>query len=433
MKAFVTATILIFCATLPGAAQDFYVQGRLRDHVEYLCNPSFEGRKAGTEGERTVAAYIFDRFSEAGLTMLCPREGQDFKVGEISSRNVVGIVEGYDSFLRDEYVVVGAHMDALGSIETLIDGKKTARIYPGADDNASGVALLIETARLAAANPWLFARSVVFVAFGASECGTAGSWYFINRAFPQPGAVKAFVNLDMLGRGNGKNPFRIWSNLQKTSLEAILERTAADPVVTPPELFSGTVQTSDHLPFFEKEIPVFLLTTGRTNEYRTTDDTPSLLLYPQMERACNYLFYFIRNLAAERELLSLHPSETSPAAAEPVFTPQECDKRPQFFHNDERHFLSSWVYKYLRYPEEAVREGIQGKVMVAFTIESNGRVSQVRVERGVDPLLDAEAVRVVAASPDWIPGKVKGRPVPVRIVVPVEFRLSEKSKFGIKK
>jgi len=339
-------------------------------------------------------------------------------------------VEGYDPNLRKEYIVVGAHYDGIGSSQLKINGQSRTQLYPGADDNASGTAALLELAKLAADNHFLFARSVLFVAFGASECGTAGSWYFINRAFPDSSAVKAMVNLDMLGRGNDRNPFRIFSTLPKESLTFLLNRTLEDPVVTPPALFSGTVQTSDHLPFYQKNIPVFLFTTGKTSEYRTVADIPSLIIYRNMERECNYILYFIKNIAAERDHLSMQQKS---APSEKLYTASTCDVRPQFFHNDELHFLKIWVYKYLKYPQECVDQGIQGRVTVSFTVDRKGKVKDVRVEQGVDELLDAEAVRVIAVSPDWIPGKVKGSPVDVRITVPVDFKLTATNKFGIKK
>lgn len=420
-------------AAVSAAAQDFNVRAGLKSHVEYLCSGQLAGRKAGTAGEAEAAGYIWKEMSRAGLTMLTDINGQDFSIeapeGTISSRNVVGLVEGYDPNLRGEYVVVGAHYDGMGVNTLKINGKTVSRLYPGADDNASGTAALIELARLVSDNRFIFARSIVFVAFGASECGSAGSWYFINRAFPDSAGVRAMVNLDMLGRGNDGNPFRLFSNLPGESLTCLMNRTLDDPVVTPPARFAGTVQPSDHLPFYQKNIPVFLFTTGKTPEYRTVADVPSLVLYRNMERECNYVFYFLKNLASGKDDLSM----TDGKPVEKLYTPASCDIMPQFFHNDELHFLKIWVYKYLKYPQECVDQGIQGRVLVSFTVDRKGKVRDVKVEQGVDELLDAEAVRVISVSPDWIPGKVKGSPVDVRITLPVEFRLTTTNKFGIRK
>ena len=107
----------------------------------------------------------------------------------------------------------------------------------------------------------------------------------------------------------------------------------------------------------------------------------------------------------------------------------DCDKRPTFFgSSDPVSFLRRWVYVYLKYPDYARKNGIQGRVLVEFIIDEKGHVGDVRVVRGADPGLDAEAVRVIEASPDWKPGIVSGKPVKSSMSVYVEFRLEKKKK-----
>ena len=84
----------------------------------------------------------------------------------------------------------------------------------------------------------------------------------------------------------------------------------------------------------------------------------------------------------------------------------------------------------MRYPERAVRDGIQGRGMVDFIIDKDGKVTDVRVVRGVDPDLDEEAVRVISASPKWKPGRMNGQKVRTSVTVPVEFRLKKKGTKG---
>ena len=91
------------------------------------------------------------------------------------------------------------------------------------------------------------------------------------------------------------------------------------------------------------------------------------------------------------------------------------------------------MYKYLKYPEAAIERNLQGQVLVSFIIEKDGSVTNVEVERGIDELLDDEAVRVISISPKWIPGKIRGEKVRTRMVLPVEFRLSSKWDIGLKK
>ena len=157
------------------------------DHVTYLSSDSLEGRMAGSPGEAAAAEYMYDCLYEAGVMMLTPRTGQDFSIvtegDTVYSRNVVGIVEGYDEVLKNQYIVIGANLDHIGSNVLTVDGNPVRQIFPGANDNASGIASIIEVARRVASSSFFFRRSIVFVGFGAKEQGMAGSWYFANRAF----------------------------------------------------------------------------------------------------------------------------------------------------------------------------------------------------------------------------------------------------------
>ena len=415
----------MFCAAGPLAAQNFNTSGQLRKHIEYLASEALEGRAAGSAGERLAASYVYAGLRDSGLEMLTGPDGQDFsiKLGEntLTSANIVGIVEGFDLELRNEYIVVGAHIDHVGLNEMTVDGRKVVRMYPGADDNASGVASLLELAKLAADNAPFFKRSVIFVAFGAGEQGNAGAWYFVNRAFAGIGSVKAMVNLDMLGRGGNHNPLQLYSSLSKTTIDRLMDKTAECPVVTPPVVVEGTFPQSDYLPFYEKNIPFFHFTTSSARERHTLNDTPDMLSYTQMERNCNYLFYFIKTLAEEPRIAVQVETPTDGGA--PVYALSNLDKRPQFFHSDEKHFLESWVYKYVKYPESAIKEGVQGKVSVSFVVEKDGKVTNVEVVKGVDERFDDEAVKIISISPKWTPGQIKGKAVRTRITVPVEFRL----------
>ena len=424
----------MFCS-----AQNFNVRGDLRRHVESLCDVDLQGRAPGSLGERDAAEYVFEALRGAGVTMLTDENGQDFKMdlpqGELSSLNIVGAVPGSDRNLREEYIVVGAHFDGPGCNVIDVNGEKNLQIYSGADGDASGVAIMIELAKMAAQYSFMFPRTIIFVGFGASEKGNAGSWYFANRAFEQIGSVKAMINLDMVGRGGAENPFQLFSQLSRKDLEFLVNRTAEQPVVLTPSLDVTDVAPSDHLPFYEKKIPVFYFTTGLTREYHTLRDTPQTLSYADMEMACNYIYHFLMTLASEESLpqIDQEGKVTREIKSDKIYSQGECDKKPQFFHSTEVHFLQNWVYKYLRYPQSAIDEGIRGTVVVSFIVEKDGTVTGVNIENSLDPRLDDEVLRVVNVSPKWIPGQIGGKKVRTRIVLPVEFRLTGKSKFGIKK
>jgi len=95
---------------------------------------------------------------------------------------------------------------------------------------------------------------------------------------------------------------------------------------------------------------------------------------------------------------------------------------PGFGGGDSNKFRE-YIAKNLRYPEVAAENGIQGRVFVQFVVEADGRVSNVKVVRGVDPALDKEAIRVVESSPSWKPGKQRGKPVRVSFTFPIIFVL----------
>ena len=101
---------------------------------------------------------------------------------------------------------------------------------------------------------------------------------------------------------------------------------------------------------------------------------------------------------------------------------QLVEQKPSFNGGDANEF-SKWVNSRLVYPEIAKENGVQGRVTLQFTVESDGRVTNVKVLRGVDPSLDKEAVRVVSSSPKWKPGRQRDRAVKVTYTFPVIFQL----------
>ncbi|MBQ3742804.1 MAG: TonB family protein [Bacteroidales bacterium] len=133
-------------------------------------------------------------------------------------------------------------------------------------------------------------------------------------------------------------------------------------------------------------------------------------------------------------------ADVIPLAEEPVVAPSEVlpepppeapvkysllETKPRFQDGDVRQF-SRWVNENLKYPPEAVKDSLQGRVTLQFTIEKDGSVTDVHVLRGCAPVLDEEAVRVVSQSPKWTPGSINGEPVRVVFNFPVVFQLTKK-------
>jgi hypothetical protein len=182
--------------------------------------------------------------------------------------NVVGMWPGE----TDETVVVGAHHDHLGyGMPGVSLGGVTDRIHPGADDNASGVAGLLEIAQAVAAEGRRFRRALVFAAFAGEELGFVGSGHYVARPARPLDTTVAMINLDMIGRaasggltvqGVGTSP--VWEPFVTR-----LQKEAPVPISVRRSGLSG----SDHSPFCAKRIPVLFFFTGMHKEYHRTSDT----------------------------------------------------------------------------------------------------------------------------------------------------------------
>lgn len=410
----------------------------LKEHVNTLACAQMEGRKAGTAEEKEAAEYVWDRLSAYGVEMLTPRSGDEFGLSReggdtLVSRNVYGFIQGYDRELSDKFIVVGARLDNLGSRMMTVDGQSVLSIYNGANGNASGLAMLVELARMVSTNALMFRRSVVFVAFGASCESFAGSWYFADREFRDK--VELMVNLDMLG--TGLNGFYAYTS-SNNDVNALVESLKGELQPVHPQITSAEPYPSDHRSFYAKEIPSVLFTTGRYTEHNTPKDTPSIIDYESMERELEYVYNFLVK-ASSGKAPAFRQEEVKPqkntAAGRQVLSYFDCDVKPTFLGSSNPGvFLSKWVYQYLKYPGKAIEEGIQGTVQVNFVVDEKGNVTDVTVVRGVHPLLDEEAVKVVAASPKWKPARLHGNKVASAITVGVEFRLKRKGEghsFGI--
>lgn len=403
----------------------------MRTHARYLSSAALEGRAAGSEGEADAAAYVSETLSNYGLDVLSGKGGELFGLkGEngdtLRSHNVISYIPGYDKDLKGKYVVIAARLDNLGTSVMNVNGEKVEKTYYGANGNASGLAMLMELARRLNTNSVLLRRSVIIAAFGSSLKDGAGAWYFLNRSFPDVGNIDAMVNLEMLGTGSSGFYAYTASNADLNKVIVSMEGTL-QPVH--PRLVAMEPCKSDHRIFYDRKIPAVMFTTGMYPEYNTERDTESILQYDWMEREMEYIYNFTMELV-NGEAPDFNPTEALKnryTDEDKVVSFFDCDYKPSFLGStDPAMFLKRWVYAYLKYPQEAVRKGIQGRVQVDFIIDERGKVGSVKVVKGCDPLLDAEAVRVIEASPDWRPGRLRGKKVKTELSLNVEFRLERK-------
>ena len=442
MKKFLIVLALLCAAPVILSAQyrstsyaeldDSEVITSLKNHISFLSSAALEGRAAGSEGEREAAEYLTHTLAGFGVDILSGADGEIFGLKQengdtLVSRNVIGYIEGYDPDLKDRYIVIGARLDNIGTRDVTVDGETRTKIYYGANGNASGLAMLLELGRMLQTNSVLLKRSVLLMGFGASLEGNAGSWYFLNRAFKSAGNIDLMINLDILGEG--ENGFYAFTSSNPDVNDIVNAVNASLQPVTP-EIVTKEPLPSDHRSFYAAEIPSVFFTTGVYPEYGSDRDTESVIQYESMERELEYLYSFSVNAANGRAPL-FDPSQAikkKPASSsKDIVDYYDCDYKPTFMGSSEiGRFMERWVYAYLKYPDYAIENGIQGRVLVDFIIDERGKVTNVSVRKGVHSVLDEEAVRVISASPDWKPGRLKGKKVKTAMSVYVEFRLTKK-------
>ena len=279
---------------------------RLKQHVYTLASDELRGRRAGSEYARIAADYIVSQFEEIGIepyfenTYLQPFKGNIFSNGTIfkagNHQNVAGIIRGNDPVLKDEYIVVGAHYDAIGV--------SFGNINNGADDNASGTAALIELGRELQRNQSELGRSVILIAFDAEEWGLFGSAHYIFDPQAPLENIKLMIGVDMIGYYQAAGAVSyLGSGTMHRGDEIILSpeiipqglNVAAQKFETSP--FSGT----DTWSFALRKIPTLFVTTEARlkSPYHTPRDDAHLIDYDGMalitEHLTNVVLTFSRD------------------------------------------------------------------------------------------------------------------------------------------
>lgn len=185
-----------------------------------------------------------------------------------SASNVVGFIEGSDPAVKGEVIVIGAHYDHLGRRAS--GGEIADRIYNGADDNASGVAGLIELAEYFASGSERPRRSLAFAAFSGEEKGLLGSLYFVENRKRMPGRIIAMVNLDMIGRLRG-NEVRVFGWTSSPAWKSAVEAACTSAGLE--AKYGGRAPgPSDHYAFIINGIPAVQLSTGVHGDYHRASD-----------------------------------------------------------------------------------------------------------------------------------------------------------------
>ena len=191
--------------------------------------------------------------ASAALGVTVELAAKTTNIPEGPMRNVLAKIQGTDKALKNQYVIVGAHLDHLGY-------SPEGEVYPGADDNASGTAVIMEVARVMKVNKIKPRRTIIFALWDGEEQGLFGSLYYCDNPIYPLDKTIVNLNLDMVGHGDGKLSFRgiyygpeIWD-----ILKASLPQDVVKDIVTS----RGGPGGSDHTPFLAKGVPGFFLQTA---------------------------------------------------------------------------------------------------------------------------------------------------------------------------
>lgn len=221
---------------------------------------------------------------------------------EATSRNVLAFLPGKgraavgDAPAIDarELVILGAHYDHLGYGGENSTAPGERAVHHGADDNASGTAMLVEIARrLAAEGP--LPRSVLFIAFSGEERGLLGSGHYAANAVLPLSDTVAMVNLDMVGRLVGEKVI-VHGTGTGTGLEELVDRLVAERGLTAAKE-PGGFGPSDHASFYAKKVPVLHVFTGSHGDYHRPSDTADKINVAGMERLTDLVADIVRDLA----------------------------------------------------------------------------------------------------------------------------------------
>ena len=298
--------IFFFLISFFSCSNDLVKKSNIKDDVSFLADDSLEGRQTGTDGEKKAANYIAKRFKDLGLTAkgtknfhqefsFIPKTDPHAEVtftknedGTITGRNVIGYINND----AKNTIVIGAHYDHLGyGGDGSLFRDSIKAIHNGADDNASGTAVMLDLARKL--NTTNTNNNYLFIAFSGEEMGLLGSNYFVKNPTINTKAVSYMINMDMVGRLKKDNALAVYGTGTSPMFKQVLK--AHNTKFKLIENESG-VGPSDHTSFYLADIPVLHFFTGQHEDYHKPGDDADKLNYQGMETISEYIFDIISDL-----------------------------------------------------------------------------------------------------------------------------------------
>ncbi len=298
--------IIVFFITVVGCQKEQVLQSQIKEDVTFLADDKLEGRKTGTEGEKKAAEFIANRFEELSLEgkgtagyfqeftfkpATNPHEETSY-VDQAKDSTTTGTnVLGYINNNSEQTIVIGAHYDHLGYGGSGSLHRGDSAIHNGADDNASGVAVMIDLARKLKGNN--LNNNYLFMAFSGEEIGLLGSNYFVKNATIPTENINYMLNMDMVGRLNADSTLAVYG----TGTSPIFKQTISsnNDKFKLIENESG-IGPSDHTSFYLNDIPVLHFFTGQHEDYHKPGDDSDKLNYEGMSKISDYIFDIITDL-----------------------------------------------------------------------------------------------------------------------------------------
>jgi hypothetical protein len=294
-----------------------FSEKRMLEHIEFLASKEMRGRGLGTPELDRAADYIAAEFKKAGLI---PGGDQDsyFQAWDqtggkdkqqITLKNVIAILPGKNKDWKEQSVVICAHYDHLGLGWPDVRKGNEGKIHYGADDNASGVSVMLEMAQLLgkSLNP---GRSIIFVAMTGEESGLIGSRYYINnyKKFPFD-KIMGVLNLDTVGR-LGENKILILNNSSASEWKHVAMGIG---FVTglPYELVSQDLDASDQVSFIDAGIAAIQIFSGANRDYHSPNDQIEKIDAAGMVKIATFTREAITYLAEREDAMTFTGGEAS--------------------------------------------------------------------------------------------------------------------------
>jgi hypothetical protein len=301
-----------------------FSEENISQHINHLSDTKLEGRGFGSAGLDLAAEYIAGQFKMLGLQpggdnntyyqSWQEQGGPDNKLTVL--KNVIGIIPGDNKNWRDQSVIICAHYDHLGLGWPDVRQDNAGAVHPGADDNASGVAVMLELARiLADKRP---ARTIIFAAFTAEEAGLRGSKYYVKNNQKQ---IIGALNLDTVGRLFNKKILIIGSSSANEWKHIAMGVGFVTGI--PNEIVSQELDASDQVSFIEAGIPAIQLFSGAHSDYHRPGDTTEKLDFPGIIKVATFAKEILNYLANERKDPMTFTGQKGEMAKAPEKTGQE--------------------------------------------------------------------------------------------------------------